>query len=116
MEGKTTCIDNPGLTWESRNDKHCEIYWPSARSGHAVVYDEKRGGMWLHGGYSTYYPYPTSKSAGSSFGNRELGREVTALTPTLESLSEHFALNKEDVLHPSSFKTIIKIVNMPMLR
>lgn len=82
VEGKTTCIDNPGLTWESRNDKHCEIYLPSARSGHAVVYDEKRGGMWLHGGYSTYYPYPTSKSAGSSFGNRKLGREVTALTPT----------------------------------
>ena len=28
--------------------------------------------------------------------------------PTLESLSEHFALNKEDVLHPTSFKTIMR--------
>ena len=28
--------------------------------------------------------------------------------PTLESLNEHFALNKEDVLHPTSFKTIMR--------
>ena len=28
--------------------------------------------------------------------------------PTLESLSEIFALNKEDVLHPTSFKTIMR--------
>ena len=28
--------------------------------------------------------------------------------PTLESLSENFALNKEDVLHPTSFKTIMR--------
>ena len=29
--------------------------------------------------------------------------------PTLDSLSENFALNKEDVLHPTSFKTIMRI-------
>ena len=28
--------------------------------------------------------------------------------PTLESLSENFVLNKEDVLHSSSFKTIMR--------
>ena len=28
--------------------------------------------------------------------------------PTLESLSENFALNKEDILHPTSFKTIMR--------
>ena len=28
--------------------------------------------------------------------------------PTLESLSEHFALNEEDILHPTSFKTIMR--------
>ena len=28
--------------------------------------------------------------------------------PTLENLSEHFALNNEDVLHPTSFKTIMR--------
>ena len=28
--------------------------------------------------------------------------------PTLESLSKNFALNKEDVLHPTGFKTIMR--------
>ena len=27
---------------------------------------------------------------------------------TLESLSDNFALNKEDILHPTSFKTIMR--------
>ena len=30
------------------------------------------------------------------------------IKPTLECLSENFALNKEDVLHPTSFKTIMR--------
>ena len=30
------------------------------------------------------------------------------VVPTLESLSEHFAFNKEDVLHPTSVKTIMR--------
>ena len=33
---------------------------------------------------------------------------INKVEPTLESLSEHFALNKEDVLHPTSFKTIMR--------
>jgi len=84
LQGKTTCVDAPGLTWKSRNDKHCEIYWPSARSGHAAVYDAKRGGIWIHGGYSTHYPYPTSKDSGSGLGTRALGREHHALHPTYQ--------------------------------
>ena len=31
--------------------------------------------------------------------------------PTLESLSENFASNDEDVLHPTSFKIIIESVS-----
>ena len=30
------------------------------------------------------------------------------MEPTLESLSENFALNNEDVLHSTSFKTIVR--------
>ena len=30
------------------------------------------------------------------------------IEPPLESLSENFALNKEDVLNPTNFKTIIR--------
>ncbi|KAL9184595.1 hypothetical protein ACHAXT_012565 [Thalassiosira profunda] len=82
IEGKTTCVDAPGLTWESRNDQHCQLHWPSARSGHAAVFDEKRGGLWVHGGFSTYYPYPTSKDAGSGPGTQTLGRDHAPLTPT----------------------------------
>ena len=82
LEKKTTCVDAPGLTWESRNDKKCTVHWPSPRSGHAAVYDKNRGGIWLHGGYSTYYPYPTSKDPGSGIGTRSVGREHIALHPT----------------------------------
>ncbi|KAL7553832.1 hypothetical protein ACHAWF_017166 [Thalassiosira exigua] len=82
VEGKTTCVGAPGLTWESRNDKRCKVHWPGARSGHAAVYDPVRGGMWIHGGYSTYYPYPTSKDSGSGPGTQTLGREHVPLHPT----------------------------------
>ena len=84
IDGKTTCVDSPGLTWESRNDKHCKVHWPSARSGHAAVYDAQRGGMWIHGGFSTYYPYPTSKSPGSGLGVQTHGREHVPLLPTYD--------------------------------
>lgn len=84
VEAKETCIDAPGLTWESRNDKHCKVHWPKVRSGHAAVYDHKRNGLWVYGGYSTYYPYPTSKDSGSGYGVSSLGREHTPIYPTYE--------------------------------
>lgn len=85
VEGKETCVDAPGLTWESRNDEHCQVYWPKARSGHSAVFDSERNGFWIHGGYATYYPYPTSKDSGSGFGvNTLLGREHTAIHPTYQ--------------------------------
>ena len=65
VKGKETCVHAPGLTWESRNDEHCELIWPEGRSGHATVYDAKRNGIWIHGGYSTFFPYPTNKDRSS---------------------------------------------------
>ncbi|KAL7465153.1 hypothetical protein ACHAXS_005490 [Conticribra weissflogii] len=82
VERKPICVDAPGLTWESRNDKRCEVRWPSPRSGHAAIYDGKRNGMWVSGGYSTYFPYPTSTDAGSSWGAQGMGRNHIALYPT----------------------------------
>lgn len=38
------------------------------RAGHAAVWDEDRGGMWLHGGYTTFFPYISSDGAGSDYG------------------------------------------------
>jgi hypothetical protein len=84
LEEKASCVDAPGLTWESRNDKRCEIHWPRVRSGHAAVYDSKRNGIWIHGGYSTYFPYPTSKDSGGAVGVNSLGREHTPIYPTYE--------------------------------
>ena len=37
-----------------------------------------------------------------------LNKKNNKVNPTLESLSHNFALNKEDVLHITTFKTIIR--------
>jgi hypothetical protein len=39
---ETNVPDAPGLTWESRHDKNCEVHWPKVRSGHAAEFDSKR--------------------------------------------------------------------------
>lgn len=51
------CFLSPGLTWADRNDVECEELWPSGRAGHAAALDESLNGMWMYGGYSTYFPY-----------------------------------------------------------
>ena len=84
IEGKETCFASPGLTWESRNDQHCEVFWPGRRSGHAAVYDESRHRVWLHGGYNSYFPYPTNKDEGSGPGTQSLGRQHKAFLPTYQ--------------------------------
>ena len=81
-EGDITCVDAPGLSWESRNNQRCDLIWPGPRNGHAVVYDANRDGIWMHGGYSTFFPYPTSTDTGSNFGVEKLGRDHIAISPT----------------------------------
>ena len=68
QEPKETCIPTPGLTWEERNNVRCDIYWPKERSGHAAVFDKQRNGLWIHGGFTAHYPYPSSSSPGSADG------------------------------------------------
>ena len=65
------------------NGNGCKLVdWPTARASHAAVFDEQRGGMWIHGGYSTYYPYPSSTSAGSGLGVKLLqGSGVKPYSP-----------------------------------
>lgn len=42
----------------------CRAAWPQGRAGYAAVYDKERNGIWMHGGYSAYYPYgPFNKQA-----------------------------------------------------
>ena len=66
--GKESCRASPGASWESRNDVKCTVHWPLGRSGHATVVDNSRQGMWLFGGFSAPYPYPTSASPGAGWG------------------------------------------------
>lgn len=68
LEAKETCVTAPGLSWEERNQIRCDIYWPKERSAHAAVYDEVRGGLWVHGGFTSHFPYPSSSSPGSGEG------------------------------------------------
>ncbi|RLN65394.1 hypothetical protein BBJ29_008166 [Phytophthora kernoviae] len=55
----------------------CIVNWPSARAGHAaVVFDNA---IFIHGGYRTFFPYPTTTSAGAGRGT--LGTRGTSFTP-----------------------------------
>ena len=57
---KEICKDSPGAAWADRNNIHCTSNWPSTRSGHASIFDEPRNRMWIHGGFNSFYPYPSS--------------------------------------------------------
>lgn len=60
----------------------CNLQWPPPRASHGATFDEQRGGMWVHGGYSTYYPYPSTTSAGSGLGTKALlGSGVKPYSP-----------------------------------
>ena len=45
--GKATCVDEPGATWEGRDDQNCEVEWPTARAGHTSALDAKNGGVYV---------------------------------------------------------------------
>ena len=67
QEPKERCAKSPGLTWETRNKTQCDISWPQPRAGHATVYDEIRHGVWLYGGYTTYFPHLSNRESGRNF-------------------------------------------------
>lgn len=74
-----TCFLSPGLSWEERDNVECKVFWPKARAGHAATFDTKRNGMWIHGGFTAYYPYPSSSSAGSAEGSK--AKRATGFMP-----------------------------------
>ena len=63
---KETCFATPGETWASRNDQTCSTVWPEGRTGHSLVYFDKK--LYLFGGYQTTLPYPLTSSAGAGPG------------------------------------------------
>ncbi|KAH7469085.1 Tip elongation aberrant protein 3 [Phytophthora ramorum] len=55
----------------------CAVTWPPARAGHtSVVFDNA---IFVHGGYRTFFPYPTTSSAGAGRGT--LGTRNVGFTP-----------------------------------
>ncbi|RLN88754.1 hypothetical protein BBJ28_00009809 [Nothophytophthora sp. Chile5] len=55
----------------------CVVTWPPGRAGHsAVVFDQA---IFIHGGYRTFFPYPTTSSAGAGRGT--LTTRETGFTP-----------------------------------
>lgn len=68
---KECAPDRSSTDWDQRSAIACDTKWPRARAGHAAVYDEARNGLWIHGGYTTYYPYMRD----------DMDSTVTAVTP-----------------------------------
>ncbi|CAM9413451.1 unnamed protein product, partial [Chrysoparadoxa australica] len=66
--------DSTGYGWEDRNDITCSLAWPAARAGHVSVWDKDLSGMWLHGGYTTYFPYISTDGAGGDVGVSSIGK------------------------------------------
>ena len=66
--GRATCVDEPGETWELRDAQNCEVAWPTARAGHASALDTKNGGVYVFGGYTTFFPYLSTDGPGSGWG------------------------------------------------
>eukprot|EP00602_Paraphysomonas_sp_CaronLab_P006179 CAMPEP_0185022774 /NCGR_PEP_ID=MMETSP1103-20130426/5476_1 /TAXON_ID=36769 /ORGANISM="Paraphysomonas bandaiensis, Strain Caron Lab Isolate" /LENGTH=939 /DNA_ID=CAMNT_0027554999 /DNA_START=122 /DNA_END=2940 /DNA_ORIENTATION=- len=66
---KEECYEDPGISWESRDDVTCTVTWPPNRAGHGSVLDLQRGLFWIFGGYRTYYPYLSTDQFGASTGS-----------------------------------------------
>jgi hypothetical protein len=71
---KEECYSDPGLSWEARFDVSCFTVWPLARAGHGIAMDSARNGLWIFGGYSTYYPYLKTDGEGSGAGVTQLNK------------------------------------------
>ena len=74
-----TCHDTPGRSWEQLFDITCTITWPSPRASAAL--EIVGGELFLHGGYTSYYPYPDADSAGAGRGVARATQDLTSGQP-----------------------------------
>lgn len=70
-----SCYAAPGPEYEDRHDIMCTIHWPSTRASAALVLHQ--GQLWMHGGYTSHFPYPTIDGAGAGRGAARNVREIT---------------------------------------
>jgi len=59
IKGIPTCeVPLQPHPWDpDRGKPKCHVRWPPARAGHAAVYDPQKHGIWIFGGYTSFYPY-----------------------------------------------------------
>lgn len=54
-------------SWAERNSMTCTAPWPRPRAGHVAALDKGRG-MYIFGGYATYFPYLSTGGPGFASG------------------------------------------------
>jgi hypothetical protein len=59
------CVLTPGASWDSRFTQTCTTVTPTGRAGHGSAFDSTLNGVWIFGGYNTYYPYLSTDGTGS---------------------------------------------------
>ena len=57
-----------GCTSNADGSMDCDEPWPKPRAGHSATIDRKRNGMWIYGGYTTFFPYPSTSFVGAGDG------------------------------------------------
>lgn len=62
------CYPDPGVTWDARFETSCSTTWPGSRAGHVSVLDSDRQLMWIHGGFTSYFPYVSTDGTGAGYG------------------------------------------------
>jgi len=68
LQPQTICSIISGDTWAERDATHCSADWPSERAGHVAALDTYSQGIWLFGGYRTYFPYIATDGPGVDIG------------------------------------------------
>lgn len=67
------CSSEPtqGVASEERDHSTCSTAWPTGRAGHAAALERADGAparLWIHGGYTTDFPYLSTTGAGFGKG------------------------------------------------
>lgn len=73
------CYDSPSAVFEERFDIVCTIVWPNPRASASMIVLD--GGLWLYGGFSSFYPYPDVDGAGAGKGVARNTRDLTGGKP-----------------------------------
>ncbi|TMW56882.1 hypothetical protein Poli38472_002807 [Pythium oligandrum] len=74
---KVVCPELTVLQILENIDVECVLKWPSSRAGHAAV--SYQDAIYIHAGYRTFFPYPTTTSAGAGRGTLTI--RGTGFTP-----------------------------------